>query len=101
MILFQTVSKTYSKEIGTAAHTALAGLSFSVARGETLGLIAEKVDEKGARFIFQNRGQNNFSQTDAKNYSVPFVWSLGKGDSGGKRVGKRVNSTSIGKRGRI
>lgn len=39
MILFQAVSKTYSKEIGAASHAALAGLSFSVAKGETLGLI--------------------------------------------------------------
>lgn len=39
MITFQAVSKTYSKEIGAAAHTALDGLSFSVKKGETLGLI--------------------------------------------------------------
>lgn len=39
MITFQAVSKTYAKEIGTPAHTALAALSFSVAKGETLGLI--------------------------------------------------------------
>lgn len=39
MITFETVSKTYAKELTSAAHTALAGISFSVARGETLGLI--------------------------------------------------------------
>ena len=39
MISFQTVSKTYSKEIGAPAHTALADLSFTVEKGETLGLI--------------------------------------------------------------
>jgi len=39
MITFQTVSKIYAKEIGAPAHTALAALSFSVAQGETLGLI--------------------------------------------------------------
>jgi ABC-2 type transport system ATP-binding protein len=39
MIIFQTVSKSYSKEIGAPAHTALANLSFTVHKGETLGLI--------------------------------------------------------------
>ncbi|MFH2122303.1 MAG: ABC transporter ATP-binding protein [Pseudomonadota bacterium] len=39
MIHFQAVSKTYSKEIGAPAHTALDGLSFTVNKGETLGLI--------------------------------------------------------------
>ncbi len=39
MIIFQTVSKIYSKEIGTRPHTALDSLSFSVQKGETLGLI--------------------------------------------------------------
>ncbi len=39
MITFRTVSKTYSQEIGIAAYTALTGLSFNVAKGETLGLI--------------------------------------------------------------
>jgi ABC-2 type transport system ATP-binding protein len=39
MIQFQTVSKSYAKEIGAPAHTALEGLSFAVEKGETLGLI--------------------------------------------------------------
>lgn len=39
MITFDTVSKTYAKELTSAAHTALAAISFSVSRGETLGLI--------------------------------------------------------------
>ncbi|MDO9041322.1 MAG: ABC transporter ATP-binding protein [Desulfocapsaceae bacterium] len=39
MIIFQTVSKSYSKEIGAPSHTALANLSFTVHKGETLGLI--------------------------------------------------------------
>jgi len=39
MITFEAVSKTYAKELTATAHTALAGISFSVARGETLGLI--------------------------------------------------------------
>lgn len=39
MITFETVSKTYAKELTSAAHTALAAISFSVSRGETLGLI--------------------------------------------------------------
>jgi ABC-2 type transport system ATP-binding protein len=39
MIQFQSVTKTYAKAIGVAAYTALTGLSFSVANGETLGLI--------------------------------------------------------------
>jgi len=39
MIIFQTVSKVYAKEIGTSAHIALVDLSFSVEKGETLGLI--------------------------------------------------------------
>jgi len=36
---FSTVSKTYAKELGAQAHIALAGLSFSMRAGETLGLI--------------------------------------------------------------
>ncbi|EKD33835.1 MAG: hypothetical protein ACD_75C02579G0010 [uncultured bacterium] len=39
MIIFQDVSKIYAKEIGAPAHTALANLSFTVEKGETLGLI--------------------------------------------------------------
>lgn len=39
MIVFQSVSKTYSKEVGAPAHTALFNLSFAVKKGETLGLI--------------------------------------------------------------
>lgn len=39
MIKFKSVSKVYAKEIGTAAHTALSGLSFSLEQGHTLGLI--------------------------------------------------------------
>lgn len=39
MIIFQNVSKTYSKEIGTRALPALADVSFSLDKGETLGLI--------------------------------------------------------------
>lgn len=39
MIIFQTVSKTYSKEIGSPTHAALADVSFAVEKGETLGLI--------------------------------------------------------------
>lgn len=39
MISFQDVTKIYAKEIGAPAYTALAHLSFNVAKGETLGLI--------------------------------------------------------------
>ncbi|MFQ6757531.1 MAG: ABC transporter ATP-binding protein [Deltaproteobacteria bacterium] len=39
MIIFDTVSKTYAKELTSAAHTALTAISFSLSRGETLGLI--------------------------------------------------------------
>lgn len=39
MITFDTVTKTYAKELTSAAHTALAALSFSISRGETLGMI--------------------------------------------------------------
>jgi ABC-2 type transport system ATP-binding protein len=39
MITFHAVSKVYAKEIGGAAHTALRDLSFSLAQGQTLGLI--------------------------------------------------------------
>jgi ABC-2 type transport system ATP-binding protein len=39
MITFHAVSKVYAKEIGAAAHTALSDLSFSLAQGQTLGLI--------------------------------------------------------------
>lgn len=39
MIIFQTVSKTYAKEIGAPVHAALADLTFTVEKGETLGLI--------------------------------------------------------------
>lgn len=39
MIIFDTVTKTYAKELTSTAHTALATISFSLSRGETLGLI--------------------------------------------------------------
>lgn len=39
MITFQSVSKIYSKEIGTSAHAALTRLSFTLKKGETLGLV--------------------------------------------------------------
>lgn len=39
MILFDNVSKTYPKEIGTKSHTALRNLSFAIGKGETMGLI--------------------------------------------------------------
>ena len=39
MIIFDTVTKTYAKELTSTAHTALAAISFSLSRGETLGLI--------------------------------------------------------------
>jgi len=39
VIVFQQVTKTYAKELGTKAHAALADVSFSMNTGETLGLI--------------------------------------------------------------
>jgi ABC-2 type transport system ATP-binding protein len=39
VIVFEHVAKTYAKEIATPAHTALDDLSFTVKKGETLGLI--------------------------------------------------------------
>lgn len=39
LVQFRTVSKTYAKELGTEAHPALSDVSFSLAKGETLGLI--------------------------------------------------------------
>jgi ABC-2 type transport system ATP-binding protein len=39
VIVFKNVSKTYTKEIATKSHTALAELSFTLHQGETLGLI--------------------------------------------------------------
>lgn len=39
MIFFHAVSKCYSKEIGAATHTALTDISFSLAKGKTLGMI--------------------------------------------------------------
>jgi len=39
LITFSSVWKTYAKEITAKAHTALGGVSFSLANGETLGLI--------------------------------------------------------------
>ncbi|TLM68917.1 MAG: ABC transporter ATP-binding protein [Deltaproteobacteria bacterium] len=39
MIVFEDVWKTYTKELGSPAHTALKGLSFSLGAGETLGLV--------------------------------------------------------------
>jgi ABC-2 type transport system ATP-binding protein len=39
MITFDTVTKTYAKELTSTAHTALAAISFSLSQGETLGLI--------------------------------------------------------------
>lgn len=39
MILFNNVSKTYPKTIGSPAYNALSNLNFSLNKGETLGLI--------------------------------------------------------------
>lgn len=39
MIVFNTVSKKYSKEIGASVHTALTDVSFSLNKGETFGMI--------------------------------------------------------------
>ncbi len=39
MIVFNDVSKTYPREIGSTPQTALKGVSFSLNTGETLGLI--------------------------------------------------------------
>lgn len=39
MILFSSVSKTYSREIISAPHIAIDELSFSLRKGETLGLV--------------------------------------------------------------
>lgn len=39
MIVFENIWKTYTKELGSPAHTALKGLSFSLEAGQTLGLI--------------------------------------------------------------
>ncbi len=39
MIAFDSISKTYAKEIGAPAHTALVELSFLMKKGEILGLI--------------------------------------------------------------
>jgi ABC-2 type transport system ATP-binding protein len=39
MISFRNVSKTYAKELGQRAKTALSGVSFALAAGETLGLV--------------------------------------------------------------
>ena len=39
MIVFQQVTKTYARELGAQAHTALADVSFSLEKGETLGMI--------------------------------------------------------------
>lgn len=39
MIVFQQVTKTYAREIGAQAHTALTNVSFALDKGETLGMI--------------------------------------------------------------
>jgi len=39
VIVFTDISKTYTREIGTKSQAALNGLSFTVHKGETLGLI--------------------------------------------------------------
>jgi len=39
VIVFQQVSKTYARDLGAQAHTALADVSFSLDKGETLGMI--------------------------------------------------------------
>ena len=39
MIIFEQVKKTYPKELGQTAYTALSGLSFTAKKGEILGLI--------------------------------------------------------------
>lgn len=39
MIDFKSVWKTYAKQVGVKAHTALSDVSFAVEKGETLGLV--------------------------------------------------------------
>lgn len=39
MIAFENISKTYPKEIGGRSQTVLTGLSFSLEKGQTLGLV--------------------------------------------------------------
>jgi len=39
MIVFSDVDKTYAKELGQRAKRALSGVSFSLAKGETLGMV--------------------------------------------------------------
>ena len=39
MIQFNRIWKTYPREVGAEPHTALKGVTFSLARGETLGLV--------------------------------------------------------------
>jgi len=39
VILFEDISKTYPKQLGSEAHVALSGVSFQMSEGETLGLI--------------------------------------------------------------
>ncbi len=39
VITFNNISKTYKKNIGDTAHTALCNVSFSLSKGQTLGLV--------------------------------------------------------------
>lgn len=63
MIVFEDVWKTYTKELGSPAHTALKGLSFNLDAGQTLGLIGANGAGKSTcirllmDFIRPDRGQ--------------------------------------------
>ncbi|PKN50317.1 MAG: ABC transporter [Deltaproteobacteria bacterium HGW-Deltaproteobacteria-16] len=76
MILFASVSKSYSAELGTKAHTALADVSFSLRKGETLGLVGANGAGKSTcikllmDFIRPDKGSISLLNSSPENHRI-------------------------------
>ena len=76
LIIFDRIWKTYPGQIGAASHTALKEVSFSLAKGETLGLIGANGAGKTTcirlimGFIRQDKGQIRLMEELPANHTI-------------------------------
>jgi ABC-2 type transport system ATP-binding protein len=76
MIEFTNVSKTYTKQIGSVSHAALSNVSFSMKKGETLGLIGANGAGKSTAikllmdFIRPDKGSITILDSSPKNHEI-------------------------------